>query len=260
MSKTNDPDMNGRTDSIRLQAYLSKCGIASRRHAEELILAGKVRVNEKVVTELGTRVTDDDVVSCDGRYVIPQQIVHIALNKPKGYVCSNMDPHEELFARDLIMIPEHDSLFHVGRLDKDSTGLIFYTNDGDFAYRVTHPSFLIEKEYLVKTKEKIEPQVLKRALKGVKVDNGQTCKILRYSMQSTRSVHVVLNEGKNREIRRIFKELGYTVCYLHRTRIHTIGIGNLKLGSFRYLSRQEVHAFSAPPKGKVKGGSHDSGD
>ena len=251
MSKNNDHDKHEVSNAIRLQAYLSKCGVASRRHAEELILAGKVKVNEKTVTELGMKVTDNDVVSCEGRYVIPQQIVHIALNKPKGYVCSNMDPHEELFARDLIMIPEHDSLFHVGRLDKESTGLIFFTNDGDFAYKVTHPSFQIEKEYLVKTKEKIEAQVLKRALKGVKVDNGQTCKILRYSITSTRSVQVILNEGKNREIRRIFKELGYTVCYLHRTRIHTISIGNLKGGSFRYLSKQEVHAFSAPPK--VKG-------
>ncbi len=137
---------------IRLQSYLAKCGMGSRRGCETLIVEGRVMVNNKVVTELGTRVAEDDIVYADGILTEPsEKAFYFALNKPKGFVCTNYDPNETAYARDLIDVPERNLLFNIGRLDKDSQGLILFTNDGDFANRIMHPSSETEKEYIVKT-------------------------------------------------------------------------------------------------------------
>ena len=131
---------------IRLQSYLAKCGAGSRRSCETLITEGRVTVNNKVVTELGTKVNENDIVYVDDVLAEPEeQAYYFVLNKPRGYVCTNFDPNETAYARDLIDVPQKNLLFNVGRLDKDSQGLIIFTNDGDFANHVTHPSSETEK-------------------------------------------------------------------------------------------------------------------
>ena len=137
---------------IRLQSYLAKCGVGSRRGCEELITQGRVMVNNRKVTELGTKVNEDDIVYVDDMLAEPEERnYYYALNKPRGYVCTNYDPNETAYARDLIDVPEKSLLFNVGRLDKDSQGLILFTNDGDFANLLMHPSSETEKEYIVRT-------------------------------------------------------------------------------------------------------------
>ena len=231
------------SEPMRLQAYLAKCGVGSRRYCESLILNGRVMVNNKTVKEMGVKVTNDDVVQVDGETVeIIEKVYYIALNKPRGYVCTNYDPNEERYARDLITIRDQRLLFNVGRLDKDSNGLIIFSNDGEFANRVTHPRNQIEKEYVVHLDKKPQVEDLKKALDGLYIDLPQPYRIKSYSFIPQRRdyIKVVLTEGKNREIRKIFSFLGYEVKGLTRIRIGCIELGNLQPGEFRNLSRKEI--------------------
>ena len=136
---------------MRLQAFMAKCGVASRRGSEDLIAQGRVMVNNKTVREMGVKINEDDVVQVDGETIeLPGKLYYIALNKPKGYVCTNYDPNEDKYARDLIGMKDNGLLFNVGRLDKESNGLILFTNDGNFANAMMHPRYEVEKEYIVK--------------------------------------------------------------------------------------------------------------
>ncbi len=231
------------SEPMRLQAYLAKCGVGSRRYCESLIQSGHVMVNNKTVKEMGVKVTNDDVVQVDGETVeIIEKVYYIALNKPRGYVCTNFDPNEERYARDLITIRDQRLLFNVGRLDKDSNGLIIFSNDGEFANKVTHPRNQIEKEYVVHLDKKPQVEDLKKALDGLYIDLPQPYRIKSYSFMPQRRdyIKVVLTEGKNREIRKIFSFLGYEVKGLTRIRIGCIELGNLQPGEFRNLSRKEI--------------------
>lgn len=226
---------------LRLQAYLAKCGCGSRRSSEELIQTGHVMVNNKVVREMGTKVNENDVVQVDHETVEPvDKTYYFALNKPKGYVCTNADPAEDRFARSLIQIRDQHLLFNVGRLDKDSTGLLLFTNDGDFSYSLTHPKFEIEKEYLVHTDNPINEADLMNAIKGIFIDQKIPYRIKSFEMQSKDWVKVILTEGKNREIRKIFSYLGYEVKSLTRIRIGCITLGNLMPGDYRTLTAKEI--------------------
>lgn len=148
---------------IRLQAYMAKSGCGSRRFCETLITAGRVTINTKRVTELGTKVNEEDVVMVDDQLVEPaDRTYYYALYKPRGYVCTNYDPNEKLYARDLIDIADKNLLFHIGRLDKESSGLILFTNDGDVAQKVMHPSREIEKEYLVSCSTEVRRKTWKK--------------------------------------------------------------------------------------------------
>ena len=141
---------------VRLQVYLAKCGVGSRRSCETLISEGHVSVNNKIIREMGVKINTEDIVQVDLETVEPnEKLYYFALNKPRGYVCTNYDPNEDRYARSLITIRDQHLLFNVGRLDKDSLGLMLFTNDGDFAQKVTHPKFEIEKEYLVHTSQDI---------------------------------------------------------------------------------------------------------
>lgn len=233
---------------MRLQAFMAKCGVGGRRYCEELIAQGRVKVNNRTVREMGVKVTPDDIVQLDGETLeASEKIYYIALNKPRGYVCTNYDPKETLYARDLIAIRDQRLLFNVGRLDKESNGLILFSNDGDFANRVTHPRNGIEKEYLVHLDRKCEIEDLKKALKGVYIDIPQPYRIKSYSFVPRRKdyIKVVLTEGRNREIRKIFSYLGYEVKGLTRIRIGCIELGNLQSGDFRNLSRREIEGLLA---------------
>lgn len=226
---------------VRLQSYLAKSGLGSRRSCEQLILDGRVRVNNRVVRELGTKVDKDDAVYVDGIPAEPtEKLYYYALHKPAGYVCSNADPNEKYFARDLIDVPERNLLFNIGRLDKESTGLVLFTNDGEIAQIITHPSHEIEKEYLVNTNRMIMIEDLQEARHGVRVDDGRPYRITRYELETKRWVRIILTEGRNREIRKIFSYFGYEVKKLIRMRIGTLELGDLAPGQFRRLSKEEI--------------------
>ena len=231
---------------IRLQAYMAKCGVGSRRACEELIREGHVMVNNKVIREMGVKVGPDDVVQVDTETIEPaDKLYYIALNKPRVYVCTNFDPNEEKYARDLIGIRDNRLLFNVGRLDKDSNGLIIFTNDGDFANRMMHPKYEVEKEYIVKLDRDVSIDDLNRALDGIYIDMPRPYRIKRYDlMPRTRQfVRITLIEGKNREIRKIFSYLGYDVKSLTRIRVGGVELGDLQPGEWRDLKREEVDAL-----------------
>ena len=225
---------------IRLHVYLAKCGFGSRRFCESLISAGRVLVNNRTVREPGIKVTEEDVVYVDSILAEPVlKMYYYALNKPKGYVCTNFDPHETAYARDLINTDEKDLLFNVGRLDKDSSGLIFFTNDGDFANKITHPSVMIEKEYIVKTTQPLLERDLYSAYKG----DIKPYKIKSFRLLTKNTASIVLTEGKNREIRNIMSLMGYDVKSLTRIRIGDVRLDNLPVGKYRKLTKSELKSF-----------------
>ena len=225
---------------IRLQSYLAKCGVGSRRGCEELITQGRVMVNNRKVTELGTKVNEDDIVYVDDMLAEPEERnYYYALNKPRGYVCTNYDPNETAYARDLIDVPEKSLLFNVGRLDKDSQGLILFTNDGDFANLIMHPSSETEKEYIVRTDLEILKKDMDDAYRGL----IRPYRIKSYRILGKRDASVVLTEGKNREIRNMFEAMGYEVKRLTRIRIGHIELGELGLGKYRKLTKSEVNSL-----------------
>ena len=232
---------------IRLQSYLAKCGVGSRRSCEELITQGRVMVNNRKVTELGTKVNEDDIVYVDDMLAEPEERnYYYALNKPRGYVCTNYDPNETAYARDLIDVPEKSLLFNVGRLDKDSQGLILFTNDGDFANLIMHPSSETEKEYIVRTDLEILKKDMDDAYRGL----IRPYRIKSYRILGKRDASVVLTEGKNREVRNMFEAMGYEVKRLTRIRIGHIELGELGLGKYRKLTKSEVNSLIEDAKGR----------
>lgn len=228
---------------LRINSYLAKSGLGSRRYCENLVRQSKVKVNGVIVTNLAHKVEREDKVFVEGKLVKPiETLAYYVLNKPINYICSNFDPHEKLYARDLINSGANEHLFHVGRLDKDSCGLIIYTNDGNFANLVIHPSNEIEKEYLVTTDTKIRAKELQMAVKGLSLEEGQSLyKIKSFQIIEDKIATVVLTEGKNREVRKIFGHLGYRVVNLKRIRIGNIELGNLKEGHYRPITNSEIN-------------------
>jgi len=234
--QTTDPETSGK--GIRLQKWLSEAGICSRRTGEAWILAGRVSVNRRVVTELGTRIDpENDRVEVDGKPVrLRSRLVYIALNKPAGYVTSLKQPGEKL-VRDLIRIPER--IYPIGRLDKASTGLILLTNDGNLHHRLSHPSFDHEKEYRVVVAEPISDASLQRLAEGVPI-LGRITRPAEVYRISDRSFRIILKEGRNRQIRRMLETVGHRVVMLQRIRIADIVLGNLPEGRWRYLTETEI--------------------
>lgn len=235
--------MNEEQFPMRLQAYMAKCGVASRRGSEELIEQGRVMVNNKTVRQMGLKVGPEDIVQVDGETIeLVDRKYYIALNKPKGYVCTNYDPNETKYARELIAMRDADLLYNVGRLDKESNGLILFTNDGEFANAMMHPKYQVEKEYLVKLDRPIEIEDLNKALDGIYIDIPQPYKIKRYDLipRTKLFLKVTLTEGKNREIRKIFSFLGYDVKSLTRIRIGCIELGDMVPGEWRNLTAEEI--------------------
>ena len=222
---------------IRLQKFLSAAGVCSRRKAESYIIAGRVRVNGRVVTALGTRIDPDgDKVEFDGRRVSgPSRLIYIALNKPKGYVSSCSQPGDRIV---LDLIDLDTRVYPVGRLDRDSTGLVLLTNDGRIHHRLLHPSFDHEKEYEVTVSRPIADGALKKMARGVPV-LGKRTRPARIKRVSAGKFRIVLQEGRNRQIRRMVGKVGHNVVGLKRIRIGAIRIGRLAPGSWRYLSPKE---------------------
>ena len=228
---------------IRLQKYLSIAGICSRRHGEELILAGKVWVNGVCVTELGTRVDPEaDSVEIDGKPVLARQrLLYIALNKPRNFVTSCRQLGEKLVT-DLVNVPER--IYPIGRLDKDSTGLLLLTNDGPLHHRLSHPSFDHEKEYVVTLSAPISDTALQKMADGMLL-SGKRTRPAQVHRMSLRRFRITLKEGKNRQIRRMVRKVGQDVLMLHRIRIAGIRLGKLDSGKWRFLDPDEVEALTS---------------
>lgn len=234
-------------EPIRLQKFLSQAGVASRRASEDLITAGRVSVNGKVVTELGTRVDPDrDRVEVDGREVAAAEKLWIALHKPRGYVVSRHDPQGRPTIYELI--PEGFSgLFHVGRLDFDSEGLILLTNDGDAANRLLHPRYEMDRVYDVGVKGRVSDETIELLLSGVELEDGpaRAIEVKRRPSPGPGAdrLLVTMREGRKREVRRLFEAVGHPVRRLIRKRFGPIELGTLRSGRWRRLSAWELTAL-----------------
>ncbi|GHH64316.1 pseudouridine synthase [Promicromonospora soli] len=231
-------------DGVRLQKVLAQAGLGSRRASEELIANGHVEVDGQLVTELGVRIDPATaVVHVDGlRIQLDQAKVTIALNKPLGVVSTMDDPKGRPTVADLIKNRE-ERLFHVGRLDADSEGLLLLTNDGELANRLSHPKYEIAKTYLVTVEGEVYPRTGRELLKGVELDDGIAKMDAVHVLQQIDGfamLEVVLHEGRNRIVRRMFDAVGHPVTRLVRTRIGPIPLGDLKPGRTRVLGRTEL--------------------
>lgn len=232
-------------ETIRLQKYMAEAGIASRRKAEELILAGKVKVNGKTINELGIKIVPNkDIVEYNGKkVVIEKEYVYILLNKPIGYVTTVKDQ----FNRDSILdlVKTNKRIVPVGRLDMYTSGAIILTNDGDFVYKVTHPKHEIEKTYTVTIKGIVKNNEIEELRQGVKIEDYITkpakVKILKTDEEKNISrLEITIHEGKNRQVRKMCEAIGHKVLALHRSKIAGIGVKDLGLGKWRYLTKNEV--------------------
>lgn len=247
----------------RLQKILSHAGVASRRAAEGLIVEGRVTVDGDVVKELGsTADPETQDIRVDGARVRARAARrYYALNKPAGYVTTRSDPSRRNTVMELLPMGLQ-TLFPVGRLDMGSTGLLLLTDDGELAQRLTHPKYGIEKTYLVTVMGIPEPKVLTKASRGITVE-GERLSIDRARVLTTRQsreaakpksrIRVTLRQGKNREIRRLFKALGHPVLALHRERIGPLSVRGITPGAFRRLTRMELAELrGAEPSGRAK--------
>jgi len=232
----------------RLQKIISRYGVASRRSAEQMILAARVSVNGLVVTELGTKFDPEvDRISIDGKLIVTSQspkLVYLLLHKPLNTICSRHDPQNRPTIQHLL--PDHyQHLYSIGRLDYNSTGALLLTNDGDLANQLTHPKHHIAKTYEVLVQGNPSLQTLQQWRSGVELDGKQTLaaevsRIEAKSISNQTLLRVVLHEGRNRQIRRVAEQLGHPVVALHRVSIDNIPLGSLPPGKYRLLTSHEV--------------------
>lgn len=233
---------------VRLQKFLAEAGIASRRTSEQIIQDGRVTVNGRTVTELGTRVNPGhDRVAVDGRSIKPKRKLYIALNKPPGYICTRRDPESRRIVSELLPA-EWSNLVTVGRLDCASEGLIFLTNDGDFCLKLTHPRYGVRKKYRVTIEGRVDDSFPELFTKGI-VHEGERLKAERARVLATSNkttlMEIELAEGKYRELRRMFEVLGRAVVKLERTQIGPIKLGELRSGRWRTLTEAEIKSLLA---------------
>lgn len=226
---------------MRLNRYLALCGLGSRRACEEVILRGGVRVNGRPVRELATTVEPDDTVVARGRVVRPASSRYLVLHKPSGCLSSRQSQGGKPTVYDLLP-QEASTLPHVGRLDAESEGLLLLSNDGALAQALTHPSRHVEKEYEVVLDRAFDTQLVPKLLKGIYLEEGRA-KASQVHLEGANKLHVVLTQGINRQIRRMFAALGYKVKRLTRTRLGPLRLGRLPRGSWRELSAREVDAL-----------------
>jgi 23S rRNA pseudouridine2605 synthase len=228
---------------IRLQKFLAEAGVASRRASEQVILEGRVAVNGATVRVLGSKVDPErDKVTVDGKPVRSHKKLYVVLHKPRGCVCSKKDEHDRMTVYDLLP-KEWQIVNSVGRLDFASEGLLFLTNDGDFALHLTHPRYGVRKRYVVTVEGKVDDEMLKRFTSGIFLD-GEKLKAERaWIISATKSESVVeleLAEGKNREVRRLFESQSLIVRRLIRTQVGKIKLAELKVGKWRTLTPTEI--------------------
>lgn len=223
--------------------------MASRRKSEELILEGKVSVNGKIVTELGTKINPQkDKVEYGGKEVKQEEEkVYILLNKPIGYVTTSKDQFSRDTVLDLVKVKQR--IVPVGRLDMYTSGALILTNDGEFVYKVTHPKHEIEKTYNVTIRGTITKEEIEKLKEGVVIDDYKTSKakiriLKREEEKNITRIEVIIHEGRNRQVRKMFETIGKNVIALHRSKIGNIEVKNIKIGTWRYLTKEEIQALS----------------
>lgn len=236
---------------VRLQKLLAQSGVASRRRCEELMLDGLVEVDGEVVTRLGTKVDPRTaVIRVEGRRLPPvSPHVYLVLNKPRGVVSTMSDPEGRRSLADVVA-DRPERLFHVGRLDTDTSGLLLLTNDGDFAHRMAHPSFEVEKTYVAEVDGDVSTGTLRRLRDGVELEDGPVRPVRVRVVERGRGgaagrsiVELTLHEGRNRIVRRLLAHVGHPVRRLTRTRFGPVALGTLRSGDLRELTRDELGAL-----------------
>ncbi|MBL8049222.1 MAG: rRNA pseudouridine synthase [Chthonomonas sp.] len=237
-------------ETERLHKFLARCGVASRRKAEELIREGAVEVNGSMVIEMGVRVGPEDEVRVFGRPVVAERFLYVVMNKPKGYVTTTSDERNRRTVMDLL--PDMSvSLKPVGRLDLDTEGVLLFTNDGELAARLTHARYAVDKEYLVKIHGVMPPEKLAKLRAGVWIEGGKTKPIqaeLVHQSDKETVLRLTLHEGRNRQIRRMCEALGHDVMSLKRERIAFISVKGMALGECRTVGQKDIQRLRAMVK------------
>lgn len=227
---------------MRINKFIAQAGYASRRKADDLIKSGKVKVNGKVLNQMGYDVSEDDIVSIGAEILKLEEYFYYKLNKPVGYITSNFDPHNNKDLNDLIEIDER--FFAAGRLDKDSHGLLIITNDGDFTNSLVHPSSGISKEYIVKVDRLLNDDQINSFKTGLDIGNNQITSKAVIKFLGENTYRVAIRQGYNRQIRRMFDVLGSNVLDLRRERIGAIYLDDLKEGKYRKFNKKEMEFVS----------------
>jgi 23S rRNA pseudouridine2605 synthase len=234
---------------MRVQKFLARAGVASRRGSEDLITAGRVAVNGQIVTGLGSKVDPaTDVVTVDGRQVsLADAPVYIALNKPAGVVTTMSDPQGRRTVASLVPAAENPGLFPVGRLDRDTTGLLLFTTDGELSHRLLHPRWKVEKTYRVRVDGSLSEAEVALLREGIELDDGPTqpAEIEILDTGRTSKAVITIREGRKRQVRRMFSAVGHPVIELHRSSFGPVDVGGLREGEVRELSDAEVSALRA---------------
>ena len=231
---------------IRLNRFIAQSGICSRREADDFILAGVVSVNGKVVTELGTKVKPTDEVRFNDSRVQGEKRVYLVLNKPKGYVTTLDDPHADRTVMDLVKGACAERIYPVGRLDRNSVGLLLFTNDGDLTRQLTHPSYRKKKIYQVSLDKPLTEADMETIAQGVVLEDGEAhADEIAYAKENRKEVGIEIHSGRNRIVRRIFEHLGYEVKKLDRVYYAGLTKKNLKRGAWRFLTREEVERLKS---------------
>ena len=234
------------SEGMRLNKYIAHCGVTSRRKADDLVEAGRVRINGKVVTEHGTRVHRGDQVEVSGKKITLDPFAYFLVNKDKDTISTTDDPRGRDTVLDLLSIPtrEKEGLFPVGRLDRNTTGVLLLTNDGDLAHRLMHPRYEIEKIYLVRTRENVKPHEIDALRRGVELEDGSAAADrVAYAGDTKNEIGLSLHEGRNRQVRRMMESLGHEVVHLERIRYAGLTTEGVRRGKWRRLFDHEVAAL-----------------
>jgi 23S rRNA pseudouridine2605 synthase len=240
--KKGDPLPTFNEDAIRLNKYLSNAGVCSRREADMLIQTGVVAVNGEIILELGYKIKPGDVVRYDGETINAEKKRYVLLNKPKGFITTMDDPMGRKTVMSLVKKACRERIYPVGRLDKETSGLLLFTNDGDLAKKLTHPQHKASKIYHVELNKPVVKEDLMRLMKGIDLEDGRTTFDLAEYVKdgSSREVGVELHSGKNRIVRRMFESMGYEVVKLDRVQFSGLTKKDLPRGMYRHLTDKEV--------------------
>lgn len=241
--------MSENNDKIRLVKFIAASGAASRRKAGDLVKEGRISINGQICLDPSFGVQQNDTVALDGKVLVPEEVkYYVALNKPRGYTCSNSDKHAEKLAVELITTPTPARLFSAGRLDCDSEGLIIFSNDGDFVAKLSHPSFKIIKRYIVETDTELNDNIIQRLKNGI-CDDNEILKAMNIERLSPRKYRFTLAEGKKREIRRMVRNSNANVLRLKRISIGKYTLPpDLTTGSFRFLTQDDIRSLICEDK------------
>ena len=240
--KKGDPLPSFNEDQVRLNKYLSNAGICSRREADVLIQTGVVSVNGTIITELGYKIAPEDIVQYDGETINAEIKRYVLLNKPKGFITTMDDPRGRKTVMSLVKKACRERIYPVGRLDRETTGLLLFTNDGDMAKKLTHPRYQAKKIYHVELNKPVTKEDMERLLRGVDLEDGKTRvdEVSYIENGNSTEVGVEIHSGKNRIVRRLFEAMGYVVVKLDRVQFAGLTKKDLPRGYYRHLTEQEV--------------------